>query len=152
MKIKNKNLFETLVGFIILLVAISFYFYARNTSKVNIDSNSYKIHAKFNQIDGISTGSDVRIAGIKIGSVLSEKLDRKTYEASLTLSIKKSISLPTDSTAKIVSSGLLGKKYISIEPGADEENIPPKGSIIYTQSSVNLETLIGKFMFQKSKK
>jgi phospholipid/cholesterol/gamma-HCH transport system substrate-binding protein len=149
--LKNKNIFETIIGFLIIITALYFFIYAKNTSSPSIDGRSYQISAKFSQIDGITIGSDIRIAGIKVGTVVKQELDNKSFEAKLFFAISRKYSLPIDSTAKISSPGFFGKKYINIEPGADEEIISDEGEIIYTQSSINLETLIGKFMFQKNK-
>ncbi len=103
--------------------------------------------AKFDNISGIEAGSDIKISGVKIGTVEDEFLDKKTYRAALKLLINESIKLPTDSSAKISSEGLLGSKFLSIEPGADDEILTDGGEIQFTQSSVNFEELLGKFIF-----
>ena len=144
----KKSLLETLVGFSVILIAIGFFVFARNQANVTSHIDSYQLTAKFSKIDGITVGSDVRVSGIKIGTVTDEDLDLNSYEAVISLNIDNEVKIPTDSIASIVSSGFFGKKYVAIDPGANDEFISDKGTIIYTQSSVNLETLIGKFMFK----
>jgi phospholipid/cholesterol/gamma-HCH transport system substrate-binding protein len=92
----------------------------------------------------------VRISGIKIGSIVGETLDSKTFLARLRLSIDPSVKLPDDTVAEIVSAGLLGDKYLSLVPGGSETLIPAGGQIKYTQSSVTLENLIGQMIFSSS--
>ena len=142
------NFFETIVGFVILLVTVSFFLFAKDKANIENDGSSYELSARFDKIDGINPGSDIRVAGVKIGNVLSYKLDMETYEAIAIFNINKQVKLPKDSIASVVSSGLLGKKYISIEPGAEDLYLNDKEEIIYTQSSLNIESLIGKFMFK----
>jgi len=142
----KKNLIETLMGGFVLLVAGLFINTAINSSGVSKKSG-YEINAQFDRIDGVGIGSDVRIGGIKIGTVSEQKLDTKTYRAGLTLSIDKNIELPTDSSAEIASESLLGGKYISLIPGAMDEYLQAGDEIEFTQSSINIEQLIGKFAF-----
>jgi phospholipid/cholesterol/gamma-HCH transport system substrate-binding protein len=89
----------------------------------------------------------VRVSGIKVGSVLSATLDPKTFLATVRMSVEPDIKLPDDSVAEIVSSGLLGDKYMSLVPGGSDKDIPAGGQIKFTQSSVSLEHLIGQMMF-----
>jgi phospholipid/cholesterol/gamma-HCH transport system substrate-binding protein len=140
------NVIEAVMGAVVLLVAAVFLFFAYNTSQVH-SVEGYSVSADFQRIDGIRDGGDVRIAGIKVGSVLSETLDPKTFLATIRMSINPSIKLPEDTVAEIVSNGLLGDKYLSLVPGGSEKTIPPGGTIKYTQSSVSLENLIGQMIF-----
>ena len=142
------NFFETIVGFLILLVTIIFFLFAKNEANIQDNVDGYIITARFDNIDGINTGSDVRLSGIKIGNIASYELDLETYEAVVKFNIKDNIKLPIDSIASIVSSGLLGKKYVSIDPGAEDVYLKTDENIIYTQSSLNIESLIGKFLFK----
>ena len=142
----KKNMIETLMGALVLLVAALFINMAINSSGV-AKKSGYDISAQFDRIDGISIGSDVRIGGIKIGTVSNQKLDSKTYRASLGLSIDKEIKLPTDTSAEIASESLLGGKYVSLIPGAMDEYLKAGDEIEFTQSSINIEQLIGKFAF-----
>ena len=93
------------------------------------------------------SGGDVRLSGIKVGKVLSQELDPQTYRAQVTFSVRNGIELPSDSSAAIVSSGLLGGKYLSLVPGGDDRVLTDGGEITLTQSSVNLEDLIGRYIF-----
>ena len=99
------------------------------------------------RLSPLANGSDVRMSGIKIGSVVAQSLDPQTYRAIVRLSVDSAIKLPEDTTARIQSDGLLGNTYMVLEPGGAEEMIPPGGKIRYTQSSVSLENLIGKLIF-----
>jgi phospholipid/cholesterol/gamma-HCH transport system substrate-binding protein len=147
-----KNFIETITGAIVLIIAFGFVYFAYKGANVTPHRNGYSLMAKFDKADGINIGSEVRISGIKIGNVLSEKLDAKSFLAVVEFSLDKSIELPADSSAQIVSDGLLGGKYLSITPGADDATLKDGDEIHYTQSSVNIETLIGKMIFNSSSK
>ena len=142
----KRNLIETIMGAVVLIVAAFFVHSAYQSSGIKKDYG-YKLSAEFDKIDGISTGSDVKIGGIKIGTVLEPNLNPATYRAKLTIGVKDDIKLPLDSSAEIASEGLLGGKYVNLTPGADSEMLGDGGLIEYTQSSLNLEELIGKFAF-----
>ena len=141
-----RSLVETLLGAVVLAVAIGFVVFAYNKSGV-ATASGYEVSAAFNRVDGISNGSDVRIGGIKVGTVIERTLDPETYRAVLRMSIDEAVELPMDSTAAVVSDGLLGGKFIDLQPGAEETLIKDGGRISYTQSSLLLEELIGKFAF-----
>jgi phospholipid/cholesterol/gamma-HCH transport system substrate-binding protein len=143
----QKNLLETLIGAVVLIIAGVFFVFAYKGSQIHVDSDGYRISGRFSDVSGIGIGSDVRIGGIKVGVVSNMALDPETYQASVTMQIGKSTQLPKDSSAGVVSSGLLGEKFIQITPGGDEKMLADGGRIEFTQSSVNLEQLIGKFMF-----
>jgi len=142
----RENVLETVMGAVVLLVAALFLIFAYQTSQLRSVSG-YRLTAEFERVDGIRQGSDVRISGIKIGSVTSEQLDPKTFLATVQMSIDPSIQLPDDTVAEIVSAGLLGDKYMSLVPGGSDKLIPADGKIKYTQSSVSLENLIGQMIF-----
>jgi phospholipid/cholesterol/gamma-HCH transport system substrate-binding protein len=142
----NHNAIETVLGAIVLLVTGTFLVFAMGAADLK-KVTGYDVTANFSKIDGISTGMDVRISGVKIGSVAKTELDPQTYLAKVTLSIDPKIKLPSDTVAKVSSESLLGGKYMSLEPGAEEDIIKPGGQIQYTQASVNLEEMIGKFIF-----
>jgi len=147
-----KNSFvETTVGAIVILIAVVFFTYAYRTSGTTTGLQGYTVTAKFDKIDGISTGSDVRMSGIKIGTVSKNELDGKTYQAIVTLAITTPVKLPEDTNAKITSEGLLGGNYISLEPGGAEEFIKDGGEIEFTTSSVDLISLIGRAVFGSGK-
>ena len=140
------NVIETVMGAVVLVVAALFLVFAYNTSQLR-EVAGYQLSADFERVDGIRQGGDVRISGIKVGSILSERLDPKTFLADVRMSVDPSIKLPDDTVAEIVSAGLLGDKYLSLVPGGSEKMIPPGGKIKYTQSSVSLENLIGQMIF-----
>ncbi|EKE08872.1 MAG: Acetyl-CoA carboxylase subunit A [uncultured bacterium] len=97
-------------------------------------------------------GSDVRLSGVKVGTIKDLHLDPESYLAVVYLTLEPQVVLPKDSSAEIVSEGLLGGKYLALVPGGDEETIGPGGEIVYTQSAVSLEALIGKFIFNAQEK
>jgi phospholipid/cholesterol/gamma-HCH transport system substrate-binding protein len=140
------NVIETVLGAVVLVVAALFLFFAYSTSQVRA-VQGYPVIAQFDSVTGIRDGGDVRIAGVRVGSIVSETLDPKTFLADVRLSIDHSYKLPDDTVAKIVSAGLLGDKFIALEPGGSEQMIAPGGRIKITQSSVSLEDLIGQMMF-----
>ncbi len=140
------NVIEIVMGAVVIIVAALFLVFAYQTSQLR-SVTGYQVTADFARVDGIRQGSDVRISGIKIGSVVSEELDPKTFLANVRMSIDPSVKLPDDTVAEIISAGLLGDKYMSLVPGGSDKVIPPGGKITYTQSSVSLENLIGQMMF-----
>ncbi|MFO1069820.1 MAG: outer membrane lipid asymmetry maintenance protein MlaD [Geminicoccaceae bacterium] len=142
----SRNVVETILGGVVLVVAIGFFGWAYGRSNVG-DPGGYTLHAQFDRIDGLGIGADVRVSGIKVGKVLSQSLNPETYRADVVFSVMDSVKLPSDSTAAVVSSGLLGGKYLALAPGGDEAMLADGGEITLTQSSVNLEDLIGKYIF-----
>jgi len=140
------NVIETVMGAVVLVVAALFLLFAYKTSQLRAVTG-YPLTAEFEKVDGIRQGSDVRISGIKIGSVVTEELDPKTFLATVRMSIDPAIQLPDDTVAEVVSAGLLGDKYMSLVPGGSDKVIAPGGKIKYTQSSVSLENLIGQMIF-----
>jgi phospholipid/cholesterol/gamma-HCH transport system substrate-binding protein len=137
---------ETLTGAFVLVVALVFLAYAVAHSG-RVSGTGYVVQARFDHIDGLAVGADVRIAGVKIGTVTEERVDPKTFVAIVSLSVRNDIQLPKDSSASITSESLLGGKYISLSPGGDDTNLKPGQTITITQSSVSLEELLGKFIF-----
>ena len=149
----NKNMIETLVGALVLGIAAWFLmFFMKHNTGFSVAKDRYNLVAKFEQADGVSVGTPVRIGGVKIGVITGESLDPNTYFAVITLSIDDKVKVPVDSTAKISSDGLIGTKYLSIVPGADDQMLANNGELKYTQSSINLETLIGKMVFSSANK
>lgn len=149
---KTNNYFEIIVGTFVLISAIFFFVTSFNSSKSKTISSGYHLIAKFDNADGIANGSDVKISGVKIGTVESQILDDKTFRAELKINVPNNVKLPTDSSVKIASEGLLGSKYLAITPGGDEENLRDGGEIQFTQSTVNFEDLLGKFIFNSNEK
>jgi phospholipid/cholesterol/gamma-HCH transport system substrate-binding protein len=142
----RRNAAEVLSGAVVLLVAASFLGYAVAHSGRTV-TDGYVLNAKFDHIDGLPVGADVRMAGVKVGSVLSEQIDPHSYLAIVALSVQTDIKLPTDSSAVITSQGLLGGDYVSLSAGGDSTMLQPGQTITVTQSSISLEQLLGKFIF-----
>jgi phospholipid/cholesterol/gamma-HCH transport system substrate-binding protein len=140
------GLAETLTGAAVLLVALAFLAYAVAHSGRSTGAG-YTLFASFGHIDGLALGGDVRLAGVKVGTVTGERIDPRTFEAIVSMTVRDDIHLPKDSGAAITSESLLGGKYISLSPGGDETILKPGQSITVTQSSVSLEELLGKFIF-----
>ena len=140
------NAAETFIGAVVLAVAGGFLVYAANTADIGVRGSGYPLVAKFRKAEGINVGSDVRIAGVKVGSVAGMGLDPRTYYAEVTVLLESSVKVPEDSLAKITSASLLGDPYIAIEPGGADLMLEPGEEISYTQSSVNVGDLIGKFI------
>ena len=109
-------------------------------------ASGYLLKATFAHVDGLGIGSDVKIAGVTVGKVVAEEVDPKTFLATVDFRIRPDIRLTTDSSAAILSEGLLGGKYLALTPGGQPENLPPGGVITATQGSISLETLLGKFI------
>jgi phospholipid/cholesterol/gamma-HCH transport system substrate-binding protein len=142
------NVIETVMGGVVLVVAALFLFFAYSTSQVRA-VQGYPVTAQFERIDGIRDGGDVRIAGVKVGSIVSASLDPKTFLADVRISIDPAYKLPDDTVAEIVSAGLLGDRYLALVPGGSEHTIPPGGRIKFTQAPVSLENLIGQMIFSQ---
>lgn len=140
------NAIETVMGAVVLAVAGGFLYFAYNNSNVK-PIEGYSVLASFSNISGITPGSSVRVGGIKIGVVEALDLDPKSFQAVAKLRIGKDVPLPRDSSAAIQSTGLIGEKFLAIEPGGDEENLKNGDKIAFTQPSVSLEEMIGKFVF-----
>jgi len=139
----NNNLLETLVGALVLVVAGLFLYFAYSRTDVAA-GGEFELIAKFDRIDGIALGSDVRISGIKVGSVTNQFLDLDSFEATLQISIDSDIALPEDSSAKISSEGLLGGSFVALEPGGAPDLLRAGDEIQFTQGTVDLMGLIGQ--------
>ena len=144
----KRNAVETVMGAVVLIVAALFLFFAYTTSQVRAVSG-YTITARFNRVEGLRDGGDVRISGIKVGSIISQTLDPKTFVAVVKMSIDPSVQLPVDTVATITSAGLLGDKYLSLEPGNEDQMISPGGTIEHSESPMSLESLIGQYIFSQ---
>jgi phospholipid/cholesterol/gamma-HCH transport system substrate-binding protein len=142
----GRNIVETIVGALVLLVAGVFVFYAFAKSDRS-GPNGYEVSARFDRIDGLKRGADVTVSGVKVGSVTDFDLDRKTYQAVVRMVVSSSVGLPLDTNAKVVSESLLGGMVVILEPGSETKMIQPGGEIEKTQGSVPLSELIAKFMF-----
>jgi phospholipid/cholesterol/gamma-HCH transport system substrate-binding protein len=152
----NRNAIETVMGAVVLVVAAVFLFFAYTTSQVRAVSG-YEVTANFLRVEGLRDGGDVRISGIRVGTIVSQSLDPKTFDAVVRMSIDPKYKLPVDSYAQIASNGLLGDKYLQIVPGNEDDVIKAGGKIERTTPPISLESLIGQVMYslqggQQSKK
>ncbi len=145
----GKNLVETLMGAVVLAVAGVFLAFAYSTADIR-PVRGYTVTAKFKAIDGVRLGTDIKISGIKVGTVVAQRLDPESFEAVLTFAIDAAVKLPTDSSAQVTSEGLLGGTYIALQPGADDRNLANGGEIKFTQSPVNIVQMLGRFIFNSA--
>ena len=139
---------ETLVGVFVLLGLAALLFLALRAANLgNFErGDTYSLTARFDNIGGLKPRAPVRSAGVLVGRVTRIGLDPKTYQGVVTLDIQRDFVFPKDTSAKILTSGLLGDQYIGLEPGASEENLASGQVITQTQSAVVLENLIGTFL------
>jgi phospholipid/cholesterol/gamma-HCH transport system substrate-binding protein len=142
----GKNMVETVMGGVVLLVAAIFLVFFARTAEIK-SVTGYEIHAKFYKIGGLQDGSDVRISGIKVGTVTGHRLDPETFDAVVTMSISPSVKLPTDTVAAIASEGLLGGKYVRLKPGRTPESLEVGGTITKTEDFRSLEDQVGEIIF-----
>ncbi|WP_262691774.1 outer membrane lipid asymmetry maintenance protein MlaD [Kordiimonas aestuarii] len=145
----SSNLVESLIGALVLVIAGWFLVFAYERTDGAV-SSGYTLQARFDRIDGLGVGADVRLSGIKVGSIVNSELDPKTYQAIVHFSVAEHVKLPLDTAAAITSEGLLGGTYLSLRPGGSLENLEPGDEISETQDAVDLIGLIGKFMYGDS--
>lgn len=138
------NFVETLIGIAVVAVAAAFFYFAATTTGSGSSAGGYELVAKFDRVDGISTGSDVKLSGIKIGVVARQDLDPATYQAVVRMSIQAGIKIPDDSTVKITNEGLLGGSYLSIAPGGSDVMLKPGQEFGTTQGAVDLIGLLSR--------
>lgn len=144
MKFSFERWGETLLGAAVAIVAVGFFAFAAAQAGQSGASGGYDLTARFQRVDGVNVGSDVRVSGVKVGVVRAVALDPETYLAQLTLAIDSDVQVLDDSTARIASDGLLGGAYVAIEP-AGFDVLPPGGEIPNTQGAVDLLTLFASF-------
>jgi len=142
----GRNAIETIMGAAVLLVAGFFVYFAYNTAQIKAVSG-YELNARFFKIGGLGKGSDVRISGIKIGTVLENRLDPVTFDAVVVMSIRPDVKLPADTVASIASSGMLGDKYIQLVPGSDTAILEAGSDIANTKDYRSLEDQVGEIIF-----
>ncbi|CDB40044.1 MAG: outer membrane lipid asymmetry maintenance protein MlaD [Azospirillum sp. 47_25] len=142
----NKKPVETIMGIVVIFVAAFFLYFAYQVSDLQV-VKGYDINARFLKVGGLNVGSDVRINGIKVGTVIAQNLDPEDYVADVKLSISSNIQLPKDSVVSIVSDGLVGNKFIKIEPGKSKEFLQNGDTVANTKDFKTLEDMVGEIIF-----
>jgi phospholipid/cholesterol/gamma-HCH transport system substrate-binding protein len=143
-RMRDNNIGETVIGAVVVAIAVLFIIliYTRTGSG---GLSGYEIQARLPRVDGLGVGTDVRLAGIKIGTVSDLTLDPKTYLVTVHMNVRNDVKIPADSSLMVTSSGLLGSSYISITPGGDDKMLSSGGMIENSQGSVDLMGLINRF-------
>jgi phospholipid/cholesterol/gamma-HCH transport system substrate-binding protein len=143
---------ETWVGVFVVLGILALVFLALKAANLATftATKGYQVRARFDNIGGLKVHAPVRSAGVAVGHVTGITLDKNTYQGVVTMEITKGVSFPDDSSAQILTSGLLGDQYVGIEPGSDEKELQAGDQIKNTQSAVVLEKLIGQMIFNKA--
>lgn len=141
-----ENRLEVLVGALVLAAAAAFFVYAGQNSGLGGNADTYTLKASFRSVQGISAGSDVKLAGVKVGTITSMTLNPTTYFADVVVDIDKDILLPTDTAILISSEGLLGGNFVELIPGGMPDNLAPGDEIEDTQGAVSLVQLLMKFV------
>ncbi|MDH3230397.1 MAG: MlaD family protein [Alphaproteobacteria bacterium] len=142
----TRNIIETVLGAVVLLVAGLFLAFAYSTTDIR-PVTGYSVTARFNAVDGLTVGSDVRVGGVKVGSVVAQSVDMTEFRAVVRMTIRPEIRLPDDSIASVSSEGLFGGKYIRIEPGASANTLADSGEFVNTKDIISLEEMLGKVIF-----
>jgi phospholipid/cholesterol/gamma-HCH transport system substrate-binding protein len=144
-RMRENNIPETIIGAVVVAVAILFIVFAyMRTGSGSL--SGYEIQARLPRVDGLGVGTDVRLSGIKIGSISDLTLDPKNYLVTVHMHVRDDIKIPDDSSLMVTSSGLLGSSYISLTPGGSDKMLPAGGMIQNSQGSVDLMGLVGRFI------
>jgi phospholipid/cholesterol/gamma-HCH transport system substrate-binding protein len=141
-----ENRTEVLAGAAVLAVAVGFFFWAGQGAGLGGSGGSYELRASFRSVEGVTVGSDVRLAGVKIGTITDLSLNPVTFFADARIAMKEGIVLPVDSAILISSDGLLGGAFVEVLPGGSPDNLAPGGEIEDTQGAVSLISLMMKFI------
>ena len=148
----KKNSLDFWVGLFVVTGFVALLFLALKAGNMSSFSfaKNYSVSAKFDKIGGLKPRAPVKSAGVVVGRVANIEFDDKTYQATVTLNLEESYHFPKDSSAKILTSGLLGEQYIGIEAGGDEQLLVQGSKITQTQSAIVLESLISQFLYNKA--
>ena len=142
----KRSVAEIATGAVVILIAAGFLAYALvNTGRSA--TGGIRLSAQFDNVGGVSTGADVRLAGVKVGSVTALRIDPKTFQAILDFTVRSDLKLPSDTSAVISTGGLLGGQFLTLAPGGSDKDLQDGGTLTVTQSATNLEDLLGKFIF-----
>ena len=142
----NKRPVETIMGIVVIVIAALFLFFAYRVSDLQV-VKGYTVSAHFLKVGGLTIGSDVRLNGIKVGTVISQKLNPEDYVAEIKMSLASDLKHPKDSSAIIASDGLMGNKFIKLEPGKDSEILKDGDEISNTKDFKTLEDMVGEIIF-----
>jgi phospholipid/cholesterol/gamma-HCH transport system substrate-binding protein len=149
----GKKGIETLVGLFVVLGIAAVVFLALQAANLGTSlngGNTYTLQARFDNIGGLKPRAPVRSAGVKVGRVTNITLDSKSFQGVVTMEVDRNFQFPKDSSAKILTSGVLGDQYVGLEPGGDDKSLAAGDTIAQTQSAVVLENLIGQFLTGKA--
>lgn len=141
------NALETIVGAAVIAVAVAFFLFAYRAAGYSGAGGGYHVLAQFDNVSGVQVGTDVRVAGIKVGTVVGSTLDPKSYQAKIDMLVQSGLQLSDDTSAKISSEGLLGAQFVALDPGGSDTKLKDGGEISYTQGAVDLWSLISQAMF-----
>jgi phospholipid/cholesterol/gamma-HCH transport system substrate-binding protein len=141
-----ENIAEVLTGAAVVAVAAGFLVYAGQGSRFSASADSYDLTASFRSVEGVTVGTDVRLAGVKVGTVTSLALNPATYFADAVISVQKNVVLPYDSTILVSSEGLLGGSFVELQPGGSPDNLEPGAEIEDTQGAISVVSLLMKFV------
>jgi phospholipid/cholesterol/gamma-HCH transport system substrate-binding protein len=142
----NRRFAETAVGAVVVAIAVWFLVFAYNSGDFRPVAG-YALSAKFNSVGGLAPGNDVRIGGVKIGSVLDQRIDPADFRAVIVFSVRSDLKLPEDTVAAITSDGLLGGKYLRLEPGSAKAMLAANGALKNTRDALSLEDMLGRAIF-----
>lgn len=141
---QQNNVAETLIGAAVVAVAVAFLAFAYfRTGSGSL--SGYEVNARLAKADGLAVGTDVRLAGIKIGTVTDLTLDPKTYLVTVHMSIRDDIKLPVDSSILVTQAGFLGGQYLSVTPGGDDKMMMAGATFDNAQGSIDVMNLVGRF-------
>jgi phospholipid/cholesterol/gamma-HCH transport system substrate-binding protein len=141
---------ETAVGAFVIIGFTCFAFLAIKLGSIEIfESDRYTVSARFDSVEGLKPGAPVEIAGVRVGVVDAIRIDAEEFEAVVRFSVEPEINIPTDSIASIRTSGIIGDKFLKITPGADEEYLADGSELFETESSISIEELVSKYIFEK---
>jgi phospholipid/cholesterol/gamma-HCH transport system substrate-binding protein len=149
----RKNVVETVMGGVVLIVAALFVIFAYRYTGADIKTTGYyELWGAFDRMDGLQTGDEVTISGIKVGTVLERKLDEETNQAIVRWNVANGVKLSSDTIAEVVAESLLGGKYLALHPGGDDDSLEPGDEIIITQMAYGLVRVIGEAISRMSQR
>jgi phospholipid/cholesterol/gamma-HCH transport system substrate-binding protein len=146
MSTQDNTITEVAVGAVVLAVAVGFFLYASGASDRGPGGGTYQLNASFRSAEGIAVGTEVRLAGVRVGTVTDMTLDPATFRAETAFTLREDLVLPDDSAIAIASEGLLGGNFVEIIPGGSPFNYAPGDTVTDTQGSVSLVSLLMRFV------